>query len=96
MIQEPKKRGGRRRSIKACALAEKHKKVLQPVYKEFQAMFLSLHGSSPRWESVNRHNNALLIIDAARVALGERCSEFINIRNDIRSEMGKTSDDGIR
>ena len=67
---------------------------MRPIYKEFQAMFFSLHGSSSRWDSVHRESNALLLIDAARKVLGERSSEFRNFSKDILSEMGPSDEGG--
>jgi len=79
----------RSRSIKNCQLARKHGHIMRAVYKEFQGMFFSLHGPLSRWESVHRESNALLLIDAARKALGADSSEFRIFSKDILSQIGE-------
>ena len=41
------------------------------------------------WESVHRESNALLLIDAARKALGADSSEFRMFSKDILSQIGE-------
>jgi hypothetical protein len=81
-------------SIAKSALAHKHKDILRKVYKEFQAMFFSLHGPSAHWESVHRQSNALLLVDAARKALGEHSPEFRSFSKDIMAELVPSDEGG--
>ena len=92
MIQATSNR--QHRSIKKCALARKYKDIMRKVYKEFQAMFFALHGPLAHWETMHRESNALLLVDAARKALGERSTEFRSFSKDIMAEMGAASDEG--
>lgn len=96
MIQPEATSKRKRRSIKLSSLASKHKSIMRAVYKEFQAMFFSLYGPSARWETVHRESNALLLIDAARKAFGERSTEFRDFSKDVLAEMSAEGDTDMR